>query len=428
MFQRFNCSRSSLLLLLGLLSSSTFAAVDSSDAGKEWKSRKTRTVRPAKTPDERNQYGGWASHQVAEPGFFRTMQRGKKWWLVDPDGCLFLSIGVNSVQAKRIGVSDEKQWGKDTYELLNQSGFNTIGRWSSPNIFKAADKQIPWCSTLGFIKDYAKQRPSSRGETGYPKETLPVFDEEWPAFCDAYAARQATRFADDKYLLGHFSDNEIPFRPNALRLYLSLPAKDAGHKAALAWMKENRVGKGKIDDPEVQAKFLQLVAEKYYDTVAAALKKADPNHLYIGSRIHGRCISEPVLRGSDVCDIISVNYYHAWEPEKKKTAEWTKWSNKPFLVGEFYAMKIPNKRTNEPDEGAGFRVLKYEEAGEFYHTYTAALLKNHPNCVGWHWFKYADATEDYQKGIVGTKGEVHQPLVDAMKVLNDQAYSIRRAR
>ena len=156
-----NSSLSTFFLILGLLSPSAFAAVDSSDAGKEWKSRKTRTVRPAKVPDTRNQYGGWTQHQVAEPGFFRTIQKGKKWWMVDPDGCLFLSIGVNSVQAKRISVSDEEQWGKDTYKLLNQSGFNTTGRWSSPQIFKEADKQIPWCSTLGFIRTYAKERPSS---------------------------------------------------------------------------------------------------------------------------------------------------------------------------------------------------------------------------------------------------------------------------
>jgi len=232
--------------------------------------------------------------------------------------------------------------------------------------------------------------------------------------------------ADRKFLIGHFSDNELPFRPNALSLYLALPEKDAGHQGALAWMDENGVSKSRVDRPKVQAAFLEEVSKRYFHTVSAALKKVDPNHLYIGSRIHGRCISEPVLRGANVCDVISINFYHSWEPETAKTAEWTKWSEKPFLVGEFYAMKVTSKKTNA--DGAGFRVLKHEEAGEFYHTYTSALLRKHPNCVGWHWFKYADDHDDYQKGIVSQDGETHQVLVDAMRELNEQVYSLRGAR
>lgn len=415
-----------LLFSLSSFTTSLVADVDSSDAGKDWEKRKTRTVRPAKSADERSRFGGWAKHKVAKTGFFHLSQEGKKWWLVDPDGYLFLSIGVNSVQPKRVQSDDGELWSKETHQLLTETGFNSIGRWSSPQEFRAIDKELPWCSTLGFMKNYAKERPSNRGESGFPQETIPVFDEEWPAFCERYAAEEVTEFVDNPFLIGHFSDNELPFRPDALGLYLSLPESDSGHQAALAWMKENRVGKGRVDNPKAQAAFLEVVSKKYFETVASALRKVDPNHLYIGSRIHGRCISEPVLRGANACDIVSINFYHSWEPDSSKTADWTKWSDKPFLVGEFYAMKVTSKKTDA--DGAGFRVLKHEEAGEFYHTYTAALLKKHPNCVGWHWFKYADDFDDYQKGVVSRYGVVHQPLVDAMKVLNDQAYSIRGTR
>jgi len=89
-------------------------------------------------------------------------------------------------------------------------------------------------------------------------------------------------------------------------------------------------------------------------------------------------------------------------------------------------MKVESKKTEA--DGAGFWLLEHEEAGEFYHTYTHALLDQHPNCVGWHWFKYADAEDHYQKGIVSTKGEPHQVLLDAMKIVNDQAYSLRGAQ
>ena len=413
------------LLWLSLISlaSSLVADVSSSDAGKDWERRKTRTVKAAKSADERSRFGGWADQKVAQTGFFHLTQKGKKWWLVDPEGHLFLSIGMNSVEPKRVGSDDDERWSKETHQLLTEAGFNSIGRWSAPQEFRAINQELPWCSTLGFMKNYAKERPRNRGESGYPEETIPVFDEEWPAFCERYAAEKITKYVDNSFLIGHFSDNELPFRPNALSLYLSLPEDDAGHQAALAWMSENRVRSGRVDNEKVQAAFLEVVAKKYFETVAAALKKVDPNHLYIGSRLHGRCISEPVLRAASACDIVSINFYHSWEPDSSKTADWTKWSDRPFLVGEFYAMKVESKKTDA--DGAGFRVLKHEEAGEFYHTYTSSLLKRHPNCVGWHWFKYADDFDHYQKGIVSRYGVVHQPLVEAMGVLNHQAYSLR---
>ena len=413
----------SILFLISLVIINSLAGVHSSDAGKPWESRDTHIVKPAKEVDVRSSFGGWKDHKVADSGYFRTIKQGSKWWLVDPKGYLFLSVGMNSVEPKRVSSKDNTQWAKDTHKLLTEAGFNTIGRWSAPEKFERVNKEIPWCNTLGFMRNYDKERPANRGKKGYPMETIPVFDKEWPEFCERYAAENVPQSKNNKFLVGHFSDNELPFRPDALNLYLSLPESDPGHQAAQAWVKENRISRRKTKDPKVQAAFLQLVAEKYYDTVAAVLKKYDPNHLYIGSRLHGRCINEPVIRGANVCDVISINYYHSWEPDEKKTASWTKWSEKPFLVGEFYAMKVTSRRLKA--DGAGFRVLKHEEAGEFYHTYTSSLLNKHPNCVGWHWFKYADSNTNYRKGIVGPAGEVHSTLTNAMRVLNEQVYSLR---
>ena len=409
-------------LTLALSPSLLAGTVDSSDGGKPWENRRTSTVRPAKAPDELNRFGGWAQHKVAEQGFFRVLQKGRQWWLVDPDGYLFFSVGVNSVEPDRVGANDEEKWAEETHQLLTGAGFNTIGRWSAPKYFKQIEKTLPWCETLGFMKRYRL----ARGETDSDAKTIPVFDKEWPAFCEKYAAKEATELKYEIYLVGYFSDNELPFRPDALSLYLDLPEDDQSHQGALAWMKENRVKESRIDNPKVQAAFLEEVSKRYYETVAAALKKADPNHLYLGSRLHGRSISEPVMRGANACDVVSVNYYHRWEPEKDRTADWTKWSQKPFLVGEFYAMKVESKKTKA--DGAGFWVLSHEDAGEFYHTYTASMLKDIPNCVGYHWFKYADDTDKYQKGIVSKRGETHQTLIDAMQVVNNQTYSLRGFR
>lgn len=413
----------SLLIFISAFSKAKAESVVASDGGKPWERRDVTKVRAAKSPDELNQYGGFKGEKVEEPGYFRVIKKSKDWWLVDPEGCLFLSIGVNSVEPERVGRSDVEAWTNETADLLKGARFNTIGRWSDPRAFKQAGRRIPWCNTLGFMTQYSKQRSSEFGEAGLYEDTIPVFDGAWPKFCEEYAMEKAKPHTEDPWLLGHFSDNELPFRPDALQKYLDLPEDDAGHQGALKWMEENRVRKGKVDDPKVQAKFLEFVARRYFEVVAAALEKADPNHLYIGSRLHGRCINESVLRASEVCDVVSINYYHRWEGEKDRTRDWTKWSERPFLVGEFYAMKVSSKRTKA--DGAGFRVLSYEDAGAFYHTYVNSLLENIPNCVGWHWFKYANDNADYEKGIVGQKGEVHAPLIKAMKEVNEQAYSLR---
>ncbi|MDF7799353.1 hypothetical protein P4C99_07750 [Pontiellaceae bacterium B1224] len=387
----------------------------------------TKTIKPARRVDPVNSFGGSEKHKLKATGFFYVTEKSNKWWMVDPDGHLFFMTGLNSVESKRVGRSDSEAWAQETYELMRMHGFNTIGRWSEQDAFQAAGVPVPWCNTTSFAKDYDKQRATENGESRFPNQTLPVFDKEWPAFCEEYAQQQIGHLKDDKWLIGHFSDNEIPFRPDALSKYLSLPSDDAGYKGARAWMRENNYKQSKVTDERVQQEFLEHVARLYYETVAGAIHKADPNHMYLGSRLHGRSISPATITAAGACDIISINYYHRWEPEQSRMKDWENWSNSPFFISEFYAMKVA--RENIPsDAGAGFRVKTHEDAVEFYHTHTVALLKKVPSCVGWHWFKYADDAPDFQKGIVSSEGEVQQTLLDGMKIVNAQVYSLRGLR
>ncbi len=421
----------SLLALFALGLSAHAASVSVSDGGKTWEKLQAKTIKPARRADDVNAFGGSVRHKLKATGYFYVTKIKKQWWLVDPDGHLFIMKGLNSVEAERVGRYDSEQWAKDTYELMRQNGFNTLGRWSEQDAFKEAGVPMPWCSTTSFMKDYDKRRPAANGESGFPNETLPVFDPEWPEFCEEYAGKHVADLKDDKWLIGHFSDNELPFvtrnNPNALAKYLALPRDDAGYKGAWAWMRENKYRESNVDDEDVQLEFLEHVARLYYENVAKALRKADPNHLYIGSRLHGSSINPATIAAAGACDIISVNYYHRWEPEEDRMEEWEELSNSPFFVSEFYAMKVTRDDISK-DEGAGFRVKNYEDAAAFYHTHTVPLLEDVPSCVGWHWFKYADDNPEFSKGVISNKGEVHQTLLDGMKIVNDQAYSLRGLR
>ncbi len=47
---------------------------------------------------DRDEYGGWASGpQLEATGYFHTIQRDGKWWLVTPSGHLFFSLGFNAI-------------------------------------------------------------------------------------------------------------------------------------------------------------------------------------------------------------------------------------------------------------------------------------------------------------------------------------------
>ncbi len=44
-----------------------------------------------------DRFGGWMAEKHDATGFFYAKKIGKRWWLVDPEGHLFLHMAVNSV-------------------------------------------------------------------------------------------------------------------------------------------------------------------------------------------------------------------------------------------------------------------------------------------------------------------------------------------
>ena len=94
--------------------------------------------------DSLSKYGGWTGKRFAASGFFRTHKQDGVWWLVDPEGYAFFSIGLNSVEPGVESSSDEKKlkdrffgaypsvedWSDKAQIWLGDTGFNTLGSWS----------------------------------------------------------------------------------------------------------------------------------------------------------------------------------------------------------------------------------------------------------------------------------------------------------
>ncbi len=413
----------------------------------EWKDYSARTLATLETnvaaDKGDSKYGGAPGPKEKATGWFHVKQLNGRWWLIDPDGYRFLSKGVNSVTlgnsqknqaALRARFGTEQQWAGQTAALLTQHGFNSTGSWSRTDLLRQTKPRVPYTLMWNFMSSYGKRRGGTfqqPGHTGYPNDAIFVFDPAFETFCDEHA-KQLLATRDDPYLLGHFSDNELPFRDNVLDNYLGLPESDAGYKAAVAWLNERKKSKADIHDADRTA-FLEFATERYFRLVAQAMRKYDPQHLYLGARFHGRVLNyEAVLRAAGKhADVISINYYNRWSPEPERLRQWAAWAGRPILITEWYARAMDSGLPNTT--GAGWTVKTQADRAAFYQNFTLGLLEAKV-CVGWHWFKYLDndpedttvdpSNRTSNKGLVTSRYEEYRTLLDAMRALNQRAYGL----
>jgi hypothetical protein len=420
--------------------------------GKSWTNYPTRTLAelPASVTSRADtgldKYGGLLNRKEQATGFFYPRKIGDRWWLIDPEGGLFLHKAVVDVAEK--GGPDalaafNKKYGADsnwvagTTSLLHAAGFNGLGAWSDTVRLRQAPEPLVYTRIWDFMSRYGQKRGGTyqqSGHIGYPKDCIFVFDPEFETFCDNYA-RQLAGTKDDPWLLGHFSDNEMPFKREAIINYLQLPEKDPGHQAALAWLQARHGQSATVRDITGQDRkdFLALVTDRYYGIVAKAIKKYDPHHLFLGSRFHGEELNYPeVIKAAGAyVDVLAVNYYRVWTPSLEKLEMWSRESGRPVLITEWYVKGADSGLPN--NSGAGWIVKSQSDRGLFYQNFTLALLESKV-CVGWHWFKYSDndpsepntdpSNRDANKGIVTFRYEPYSALLDAMKPLNERVYSL----
>jgi hypothetical protein len=312
------------------------------DPSSEWKDYPTRTLDnfPAVVHEQvdsgLNPYGGRLIVNSKATGFFHTTKLDGRWWLVDPDGGLALHKGIAGVgpllrtagakAAFQAKFGSETNWAVQTTALLHEHGFTGVGAWSDTEALRLVSHPLVYTRILSFMGRYGRKRGgtySQPGHTGYPGDCIFVFDPDFETFCDEQAKPLATA-KSVPWLLGYFSDNELPFRPGSLTNYLALAEKDPGHQAAVAWLRARHGDQATIRDvtAQDQSDFLGFVVERYFRITSAAIKKYDPNHLFLGSRFYGSDLSQPeVFRAAgSFLDVVSVNWYHAWSPDRDRLA------------------------------------------------------------------------------------------------------------
>lgn len=209
-------------------------------------------------PQNLSAFGGWtAGPQLEATGFFRTEKHEGKWWMVDPEGYLFWSNGLNCVNAKMTltGIEKREHYFEDLPAKEAELGqFYAEGRWAShgfykdkipfeaysyyeANLFRKFGKH--WAdsfrtethqrfrswgmNTFGNVSDdslcleqntpyvgtvWIKGTPKIEGSEGFWGKFHDVFD---PGFREAVRSSMQSqrKGANDPWCIGFFVDNEM---------------------------------------------------------------------------------------------------------------------------------------------------------------------------------------------------------------------------
>ena len=438
---------------------------------------KELAARPQAIPDA-DRFGGWAKGpQLKATGHFRTEKVNGKWWLVDPDGHLFFSQGVDHVgnpSSTPIGGREhyfEKLppesgptkafWGKMTrpalryyysdpahipsktfdfgsYNLylkygtdwqtknaatihrrMRSWGLNTIAA-SSSHIAKAGESRMPYTTWM-----LARSRPIETVKAHWGSlldPFAPEFAENVKKSADGLKA-----FADDPWCIGFFSGNEQSWDASETGLARKILEAQDGQPAKVEFLR--RLAEKGIDPKEVPASELRAfgiaVAEKYYSTVRDAARVVAPQLLYLGDRLAWGC-PDVVRTAAKYADVVTMNIYD-FQPTRDLPPGS---EDKPILItefhfgcydtGYFYASLIPVK-----DQTARAAA---------YCAYVRAALDN-PRYVGTHWFCWRDCPitgycgegANAQCGLVSMADVPYGELIGAIRTMAAELY-VRRLR
>jgi hypothetical protein len=209
------------------------------------------------SPADRNKYGGWTKGpQLEATGYFRVQKYKDKWWLVDPEGRLFWSHGIDCVRAgNSTPITDRERYyaflpqdgsplarfygsgnwaphgyynehspyktydfnsadllqkyGSDwndafarmAHRRIRSWGMNTIANWSDSDIYLM--RQTPYTGNLSF--DSRK----IEGSEGYWGRFSDVFDDGFRTAIRQAVAREKGRSLGDPWCIGYFVHNEL---------------------------------------------------------------------------------------------------------------------------------------------------------------------------------------------------------------------------
>ncbi|HUT61900.1 MAG TPA: beta-galactosidase [Phycisphaerae bacterium] len=440
-------------------------------------------------PRDLDRYGGWKNGPTLKPtGSFRTEKYKGKWWLVDPEGKLFFSIGFCCVNSNASTFTEDREtWFKDLPALESQfkdcvgNGRAASGHYKGrrartfdfgqANVMRKYGENWPadfsattharlrsWgMNTIAnwSQSDICLQRKTPYAVAVWLWHMIPIkggfYDVFHPSFgAVAEQVAQLTKpFADDPWCIGYFVDNELEWGTDDISLALASLASPPDQPAKGVFLEDLKARYDTVDKlnaawgtshaswdalrsstapPDARrarddlAAFQTRICETYFKAVREAVRKAAPNHLYLGCRFKPQGQNAAALAAAaKYCDVVSLNLYGAWPADMKLPIE----ADVPLIIGEFSFAAL--------DRGmlAG-HLLDQATRAASYKQYVLGALR-HPRLVGCHWFTYRDEPmtarsydeENYQFGFIDIADTPYAEMVQAAREIGKTRYKTR---
>ncbi len=345
-------------------------------------------------------------------------------------------------------------WRKRALDRLLGWGFNTLGNWSDDALGGA--HRIAYTRPISIRGDYGNV---SSGYDYWGRMPDP-FDPRFAQAAENAVANATRDVRDDPWLLGYFADNELAWagqgpqgrwglalgtlrgesRSAAKQAFIAVLKQKYGDPARLAaawgiplssWSALDATG---FAAPEPNAAhpaiaedysaWLRRYADTYFRTVAEAIRRHDPHHLFLGGRfaVH---TPEAVAACAAYCDVLSFNTYTDLPQHGFDVAAAAK-LGKPALITEFHF----GSDDRGPFGKGVISVWNESQRGGAYARFVTAAAAD-PEIVGAHWFEYADQPasgrlidgENSHIGLVGITDLPFGGFVDAVRAVNLEARS-----
>jgi len=435
-----------------------------------------------------DKWGGWMEGpELKATGFFRTEKHRGKWWLVDPDGRIFISHGPDCVAYwnadTRVGGREHyfqglpprqspdysplwsgdplrfnfsganllRKYGKDWYERfadvthrrLRSWGMNTVANWSDEGLY--LKRRTAYCVAI-----YPGWPKLEHKEKGWPLHGFPdVYDPAFPQKVREAMAGQKDKTAGDPWCIGYFVDNELGWG-NGDRLMaqvLTCPAKQAAKREMAGFLKAKYKTIGALNEawgsthgswsgllafegePDRDkagpdlAAFGDRFAARYFKVCRDEVKRVAPKNLYLGCRFAGAGYPYAEKVASRYCDVVSYNIYR----RTIKGVDFSAGQRAPLIIGEFHMGALDRGMLH-----TGLVAVKdQEERGRGYEAYMRDVLDD-PRFVGAHWFQYMDQAttgrgdgENYQIGFLDSVDTPYPEIVSASRRVGYDMYVYR---
>lgn len=458
--------------------------INSDEEFKDVLNKQLENANAATFPENWSKYGGWKEKKFEPTGFFRTHNDGNRWWLVDPDGFAFVSVGVDCIRNNASGVisgqEDLFEWLPDSTDILYKDGFSIRGKTVQADFFTfnlmrvfGERWQEKWETiTTGQIRDFAINTIGNWSDIDYarkakipyvlplsrfPSTEVQLYRDFPDVFADEYAAnakqfaQQLSEFKNDPYLIGYFLRNEPNWAFGAHDIAYEMfatnqPSESKNYFAK--WLSQHystiqELNKNwKINLPDFETlttqifeeypsekakedfwKFSEILVAKYVNVPCDEVEKVDSNHLNLGMR-YAWISSDLLYKAGERFDVFSINGYG--NPGPPETAEIARISGKPVMIGEFHFGATDRGLPATGIQGA----LTQADRGTAYRYYVEQGLAR-PELIGMHYFQWLDQPvfgrfdgENYNIGLMDICNQPYRELTDAAKLTHLKMYKV----